>query len=502
VLFLARYSSNQVGQIRPGSTGTDKVVSLSSSAQSSGGLNFVPPGFPGAGQLKVVSYDSGKWFTVTLAPDGAGTYDVTSEKHETTIVGGPEGFIYVPPGSPQFKPYDSLLVAESDAGKISTFEIDSDGDPEPATRREFITGLTGAEGAAIDPLTGDFLFSTFGSSSHVIVVRGFAAATADLVETAVSNPPGVVVLKQKFSVTDSAHNQGAAAAGATTTRYYLSLDTLKSSADKVLGGKRAVPGLGPGDTSTGTISVTVATSTKLGIYHVLACADDLKVEAEADETNNCIASMNTVDVRAPDLVETAVSDPPATASPGGTFMVTDTANNSGNATANASTTRYYLSLDTKKSSSDSLLMGTRSVPSLTAGAMSTGTVTVTISGTIASGNYFLLACADDLKKSFESNEKNNCKAAATTVMIGPGSGSAVSIVDFFFMPSTLNVAVGTNVTWTNNGMVTHTSTSDSALWDSGFLAPGQSFSFTFSIAGTYQYHCTVHDGMMGSIVVH
>lgn len=38
---------------------------------------------------------------------------------------------------------------------------------------DFITGLTGAEGAAVDPLTGDFLFSTFGGGNQVVVVKGF-----------------------------------------------------------------------------------------------------------------------------------------------------------------------------------------------------------------------------------------------------------------------------------------------------------------------------------------
>jgi hypothetical protein len=40
-----------------------------------------------------------------------------------------------------------------------------------------MTGLTGAEGALIDPVTGDFIFSTFGGGDHVIVVRGFSLPT-------------------------------------------------------------------------------------------------------------------------------------------------------------------------------------------------------------------------------------------------------------------------------------------------------------------------------------
>jgi hypothetical protein len=176
VLFLARWPQNELGQTRPGSTLTDKIINLTSFdvASSIAGLNFVPTGFPGAGQLKIVSWSGGEWYTVELAPDGAGTFDVTSITFETQISGGPEGFIYVPPGSPQFSDFNSMLVSEFSAGVVSTYQLDENGDPIPATRKPFMTGLSGAEGAVTDPLTGDFLFSTFGGGDHVIVVQGFA----------------------------------------------------------------------------------------------------------------------------------------------------------------------------------------------------------------------------------------------------------------------------------------------------------------------------------------
>jgi plastocyanin len=79
---------------------------------------------------------------------------------------------------------------------------------------------------------------------------------------------------------------------------------------------------------------------------------------------------------------------------------------------------------------------------------------------------------------------------------------SVSIVDFAFTPGTLTIPVGTTVTWTNKGAVNHTTTSDTGLWDSGLLAPGATFSFTFSSAGTFPYHCNVHFMMTGTIVVH
>ena len=52
--------------------------------------------------------------------------------------------------------------------------VDSNGDPILGSRQDFILGLTGAEGAFIDPITGDFLFSTFGTGSDSIYeIQGF-----------------------------------------------------------------------------------------------------------------------------------------------------------------------------------------------------------------------------------------------------------------------------------------------------------------------------------------
>jgi hypothetical protein len=76
-----------------------------------------------------------------------------------------------------------MVVSAYGMGKIVVFEVDADGLPVPTTVRDMITGLSGAEGALIDPLTGDFLFTTFGGSNRVIRVSGFEAPSA-LVEIA------------------------------------------------------------------------------------------------------------------------------------------------------------------------------------------------------------------------------------------------------------------------------------------------------------------------------
>ena len=64
-------------------------------------------------------------------------------------------------------------MSEYSAGTVGVYDIDGSGDPILGTRRDFLTGLTGAEGAVIDPITGDFLFSTFGGGNRIVVVTGF-----------------------------------------------------------------------------------------------------------------------------------------------------------------------------------------------------------------------------------------------------------------------------------------------------------------------------------------
>ena len=70
-----------------------------------------------------------------------------------------------------------------------------------------------------------------------------------------------------------------------------------------------------------------------------------------------------------------------------------------------------------------------------------------------------------------------------------------------FMPAELSVAAGTTVTWVNTDSTTHTSTSNAAGWNSGNIAPGGQFSFPFPDAGTFQYHCAIHPGMIGTVFV-
>ncbi len=77
----------------------------------------------------------------------------------------------------------------------------------------------------------------------------------------------------------------------------------------------------------------------------------------------------------------------------------------------------------------------------------------------------------------------------------------VSIQNFAFNPPNITVPPGSTVTWVNNDMAPHTTTSDNGVWDSETLQPGRSFSFTFKTPGTFMYHCEIHPFMMGSVTV-
>lgn len=109
-------------------------------------------------------------------------------------------------------------------------------------------------------------------------------------------------------------------------------------------------------------------------------------------------------------------------------------------------------------------------------------------------------------------------AAAASPVAG-ASAAVVNTTDALkFEPASLTISKGTAVTWRNGSQTVHTVTddptkatdkADAALpagaqpWDSGNLNPGQTFSHTFDVPGTYKYFCIPHEaaGMTGTIIV-
>ncbi len=81
------------------------------------------------------------------------------------------------------------------------------------------------------------------------------------------------------------------------------------------------------------------------------------------------------------------------------------------------------------------------------------------------------------------------------------SNTTVLIQLASFQPDSLTVPAGTTVTWINRDIVRHTVTSTEELFDSGRLGSGESFSYTFNEPGTFDYHCTIHPIMQGTVIV-
>ncbi len=77
----------------------------------------------------------------------------------------------------------------------------------------------------------------------------------------------------------------------------------------------------------------------------------------------------------------------------------------------------------------------------------------------------------------------------------------MNMQNFAYQMANIQVRVGTTVTWTNQDNVPHSITFKNGMKDSGLLYQGQSFSYTFSTPGTYQYYCTVHPYMVATVTV-
>jgi plastocyanin len=86
----------------------------------------------------------------------------------------------------------------------------------------------------------------------------------------------------------------------------------------------------------------------------------------------------------------------------------------------------------------------------------------------------------------------------------------VSIANFAYSPDSTKAKLGDSVRWTNMDGFAHTSTSDGVndgsgftgigLWASGSIAHSGTFTFAFTFAGTFPYHCSIHPTLMHGTV--
>ncbi len=104
---------------------------------------------------------------------------------------------------------------------------------------------------------------------------------------------------------------------------------------------------------------------------------------------------------------------------------------------------------------------------------------------------------------------NSISASAETQITITVYASSLNCVDneTCYSPSELTTLAGNNVTWVNDSGVIHTVTSGNpqegpdGTFDSGIIMSGDTFSHTFTEAGNYQYFCTIHPWMIGTVIV-
>ncbi len=87
----------------------------------------------------------------------------------------------------------------------------------------------------------------------------------------------------------------------------------------------------------------------------------------------------------------------------------------------------------------------------------------------------------------------------TTVTIPSGASNLTTTA---YVPNPVTISHGSSVTWVNHDSTTHTATSnDGSTFSSGAILPGGQFTMTFPNAGSFQYKCTIHPNMVGTVTV-
>ena len=100
---------------------------------------------------------------------------------------------------------------------------------------------------------------------------------------------------------------------------------------------------------------------------------------------------------------------------------------------------------------------------------------------------------------FATSTSTTTTTTTTTTSVTPITTYQINIQNYSFTPAALTVQKGATVTWTNNDSAPHQIKSDS--FNSSTLSNGQTFSFTFNNAGTFDYSCAIHPSMTGQIIV-
>jgi plastocyanin len=112
----------------------------------------------------------------------------------------------------------------------------------------------------------------------------------------------------------------------------------------------------------------------------------------------------------------------------------------------------------------------------------------------------LAGCGSDDSKDTSSTPAAPPPAASSK----PSDANEVKVTmkNIKFVPEAITAKVGQKIVWENTDTPPHTVTASSgATFDSGNMAPGDTFDYTPKKAGTIAYFCQIHAGQKGTITV-
>ena len=407
--------------------GMDPVSSLSAGASSPESTSVIAPSTPGT------YYYGACVSTVTNESD---TTNNCSTAVSLTVVAPPDLVVDPPTASPNSPltgaTFTLRATVRNRGGAVagsttlryyrSTDDTISASDTPEGT--DSVSGLgAGASSAQSIRLTAPATTGTYYYGACVGTVSGESVTTNNCsaaVTVTVTAPDLVVdtptvsdsspLTGASFTLRATVRNQGSAAAGNTTLRYYRSTNATIDTNDSSVG-TDAVSGLAAA--ATGAESIDLTAPSTAGTYYYGACVGT--VTNESDTTNNCSVAVRVTVVAPPDLVVGTPRVSDSNPAAGTALTLSATVHNQGGSTAAGTILTYYRSTNATIDTNDTSV-GTDSVSSLSAGADSPESIPLTAPAT--TGTYYYGACVGTVTN--ESATTNNCSVAvAVTVGAAP-----------------------------------------------------------------------------------
>lgn len=230
-----------------------------------------------------------------------------------------------------------------------------------------------------------------------------------------SGAPASIGNGLNFNLSNNVINSGSTVtSGPVTVRFYLSKDSIISTADTLIG-SRSISSLAAGASSSVSTKLTIPVGLAPGDYKLGAIIDPTNTLTETNEGNNIWATGPSLSVfRNQDVTVTSVTPLTITGlKPGYNMDVSSTISNIGSTyTSGSVLTRFYLSVDPIVTTADTLI-GSRTLSAMAPGAPSTATSSTQIPLDLSPGIYYFGAITDPVNTLAESNESNNTKTNGT-----------------------------------------------------------------------------------------